>query len=169
MLLTQEDIQSLVDVKQRSPHQLIGLHPLPDGSGLVAHAFLPDAVKVQIQPAQEKDKPASKLTRLHKAGVFEGTTTATTRVYAYELVVTDQQGRGRQTRDPYSFLPTLGEKDLYLFGKGDERRIYEKLGAQLRTIDGVPGTGSFGMPYSPNNRSTRSQLGGRVGAAKYCG
>ena len=79
MLLTQEDIQSLVDVKQRSPHQLIGLHPLPDGSGLVAHAFLPDAVKVQIQPAQEKDKPASKLTRLHKAGVFEGTTTATTR------------------------------------------------------------------------------------------
>ena len=32
----------------------------------------------------------------------------------------------------YSFLPTLGESDLFLFGKGDERRIYEKLGAQLR-------------------------------------
>ena len=148
MLLTQEDIQSLVDVKQRSPHQLLGLHPLPDGSGLVARAFLPDAAKVQIQPAHEKDKPAFNLTRLHKAGVFEGTTTAATRVYAYELVITDQQGRVRQTRDPYSFLPTLGDEDLYLFGKGDERRIYEKLGAQLRTIDGVPGTG-FAV-WAPN-------------------
>ena len=45
----------------------------------------------------------------------------------------------RRTRDAYSFLPTLGEADLYLFGKGDERRIYEKLGAQLREIDGVAG------------------------------
>jgi 1,4-alpha-glucan branching enzyme len=45
-----------------------------------------------------------------------------------------------QTRDPYSFLPTLGETDLFLFGQGNERRIYEKLGAQLRTIDGVAGT-----------------------------
>ena len=57
-----------------------------------------------------------------------------------DLVITDQQGRVCRTRDPYSFLPTLGESDLFLFGKGDERRIYDKLGAQLRTIDGVAGT-----------------------------
>jgi 1,4-alpha-glucan branching enzyme len=56
----------------------------------------------------------------------------------------------RRGRDPYSFLPTLGESDLYLFGKGDERRIYEKLGAQLRTIDGVPGA-SFAV-WAPNAR-----------------
>jgi len=37
---------------------------------------------------------------------------------------------------------------LYLFGKGDERKIYDKLGAQLRTIDGVPGT-SFAV-WAPN-------------------
>ena len=49
---------------------------------------------------------------------------------------------------PYSFLPTLGDADLFLFGKGDERRIYDKLGAQLRTIDGVPGA-SFAV-WAPN-------------------
>ena len=54
----------------------------------------------------------------------------------------------RLTRDAYSFLPTLGETDLFLFGKGDERRIYDKLGAQLRVIDGVPGT-SFAV-WAPN-------------------
>src|SRR5260370_16989818 len=51
-------------------------------------------------------------------------------------------------RDAYAFLTTLGEGDLYLFGKGDERRIYDKLGAQLRTIDGVPGA-SFAL-WAPN-------------------
>ena len=80
--------------------------------------------------------------------MFEGVTRSANRVYAYDLVITDQQGRTRRTRDPFSFLPTLGESDLFLFGKGDERRIYEKLGAQLRTIDGVPGT-SFAV-WAPN-------------------
>jgi hypothetical protein len=56
------------------------------------------------------------------------------RVYAYDLVVTNHQGQTRRTRDAFSFLPTLGESDLFLFRKGDERRIYEKLGAQLRVI-----------------------------------
>jgi len=30
------------------------------------------------------------------------------------------QGQTRRTRDAFSFLPTLGESDLFLFGKGDE-------------------------------------------------
>src|SRR5262249_13530354 len=80
--------------------------------------------------------------------IFEGTTKDFDRVYAYDLVITDESGNVRRTRDPYSFLPTLSEADLYLFGKGDERRIYEKLGAQLRTIDGVPGA-SFAV-WAPN-------------------
>ena len=99
-------------------------------------------------PRTRRTKPTFKLTRLHKAGLFEGVTTEAKRVYAYDLVITDQQGRVRRTRDPYSFLPTLGDADLFLFGKGDERRIYDKLGAQLRTIDGVPGA-SFAV-WAPN-------------------
>ena len=70
------------------------------------------------------------------------------KVYAYDLVITTHQGHTRRTRDAFSFLPTLGESDLFLFGKGDERNIYDKLGAQLRTIDGVPGT-SFAV-WAPN-------------------
>src|SRR5204863_4020786 len=104
----------------------------------------------------EKGKPKIQLNRIHGAGLFEGVTKETGRVYAYDLVITGQGGNRRQTRDPYSFLPTLGETDLYLFGQGNERRIYDKLGAHLRTVDGVKGTSS--AVWAPN-----AQRGSAVG------
>jgi 1,4-alpha-glucan branching enzyme len=148
MILSEAELAGLVQVQHRSPHQLLGMHPLGDGSGLVARAFLPNAASVKIVPTHEKNKPAFKLKRLHPDGLFEGVTRAATQVYAYDLVITDKEDRVYQTRDPYSFLPTLGEADLYLFGQGNELRIYEKLGARLRTIDGVAGT-SFAV-WAPN-------------------
>jgi len=148
MLLTKDELHSLVELMHQSPHSLLGMQPLGGGAGLVVRAFLPDAAKVEVQPVHEKDKPSFALKRIHESGLFEGTTKSASRVYAYDLVITNHQGQTRRTRDAYSFLPTLGESDLFLFGKGDERRIYEKLGAQLRTIDGVPGT-SFAV-WAPN-------------------
>jgi 1,4-alpha-glucan branching enzyme len=148
MLLTQDELQSLTQVRHRSPHQLLGMHPLGDGSGLVVRAFLPNAAKVEAVPTHEKSKPRIQLKQLDPSGLYEGVTNGAKAVYAYDLVITDYQGQVRRTRDAYSFLPTLGEADLYLFGKGDERRIYDKLGAQLRTIDGVHGT-SFAV-WAPN-------------------
>jgi 1,4-alpha-glucan branching enzyme len=148
MVLTQQELSSLVGVKSRSPHQLLGLHELGKGKGLVARALIPDAAKIEIQPVLEKDKPAIVLKRIPKTDVFEGTAPETDQVYSYDLVITDKAGNVRRTRDPYSFLPTLGEADLYLFGKGDERRIYDKLGGHLRTIDGVAGA-SFAV-WAPN-------------------
>jgi 1,4-alpha-glucan branching enzyme len=148
MVLSQEELQSLIEARTRCPHDVLGLHPLGDGRGLVARAFLPGAAKIELQPVHEKDKPTIKLKRIPKTDLFEGTAQEANRVYAYDLLITDHEGRSHRTRDAYSFLPTLGEGDLYLFGKGDERRIYDKLGSQLRTIDGVPGT-SFAV-WAPN-------------------
>ena len=148
MILTPDELHSLVDLKHQSPHTLLGMHPLGDQSGLVVRALVPDAKKIEIQPVHEKDKPSFELKRIPKSDVFEGSTNLASAVYAYDLVITDKKGQVRRTRDPYSFLPTLGASDLYLFNKGDERRIYEKLGAQLRVIDGVPGT-SFAV-WAPN-------------------
>src|SRR5437879_10165595 len=100
MILTAEELDSLVNIRHRSPHTLLGMHPLGDGSGLVVRAFLPDAAKVEAVPVHEKVKPKIKLRRLHEAGLFEGVTQEANRVYAYDLVITDQQGSRRQTRDP---------------------------------------------------------------------
>src|ERR1051326_3094517 len=140
MVLTHDELRCLVELKHRSPHELLGMHPLGDGSGLVVRAFLPHAAKVEVVSVPEKDQPGFELQRIHNGGVFEGVTKSASRVYAYELVVTNHQGQVHSMRDPYLFLPTFSETDLYLFGKGDERRLYEKLGAQLRAMDGVEGT-----------------------------
>jgi 1,4-alpha-glucan branching enzyme len=150
MILTEAELLSLVQLQHPTPHQLLGLHPLGDGSGVVARAMIPDAAKVELAPTHEKNKPAFTLKLVHPAGVFEGLSTLATQVYAYDLIITDRQGRTRQTRDPYSFLPTLGESDLYLFNQGNEQRVYTKLGAQLKTVDGVPGT-AFAL-WAPNAR-----------------
>jgi len=150
MILSPDELRSLVELKHRSPHELLGMHPLGDASGVVARAFVPGAAGIEIQAVHEKNQPRIKLKRLHESGLFEGSAKQAKRVYAYDLVITDTTGAVRRTRDPYSFLPTLSEADLYLFNKGDERRIYEKLGAQLRTVDGVKGT-SFAV-WAPNAR-----------------
>src|SRR3954470_10019839 len=147
-LLTQDELNSLTWLVHQSPHTLLGMHPLGDGSGVVARAFIPDAASVEIRPVHEKNRPAFSLAKIHPDGLFEGSVKGEQRVYAYDLVITDHAGNQRWTRDPYSFLPTLGEQDTYLFGQGQELRIYDKLGAQLRTIDGVPGT-SFAV-WAPN-------------------
>jgi len=148
MILTGAELESLVNLQHRSPHQLLGMHPLGDGSGVVVRALVPDAAQIEAIPTHQKDKPKIKLNRLHDSGLFEGSTNGAQRVYAYDLLITDYRGDVRRLRDPYSFLPTLGEMDVYLFGQGNERRIYEKLGAQLRTIDGVKGV-SFAV-WAPN-------------------
>ncbi|HTR40180.1 MAG TPA: 1,4-alpha-glucan branching protein GlgB [Pseudomonadales bacterium] len=148
MILTEKELRSLADLTHQSPHTLLGMHSLGDKSGIVARALLPNAAKVEVQPVHEKDKPRFELQRIPNTDIFEGVSKNADKVYAYDLVVTTHQGQTVRTRDAFSFLPTLGESDLYLWGKGDERKIYEKLGAQLRVEDGIHGT-SFAV-WAPN-------------------
>ena len=92
MILTHSELESLVHLKHRSPHELLGMHPLGDGSGVVVRTFAPGAKAVEIQPAHEKDKPTLKLKRIHRSGLFEGVTHEAAKVYAYDLVITEGEG-----------------------------------------------------------------------------
>jgi 1,4-alpha-glucan branching enzyme len=148
MILTVEELESLVHARQREPHRLLGMHPLGDGPGVVVRAYLPNAAAVEAVPVHEPAMPRIRLERLHESGLFEGVSRAASRVFAYELVITDYQGGQRRQRDGYSFLPTLGELDLYLFNQGNDRRLYDKLGAHPRVLDGVAGVG-FAV-WAPN-------------------
>ena len=55
------------------------------------------------------------------------------------------------SRDPYSFLPTLGELDLHLAGEGRHEELYERLGAHLRESTASP------APRSRSGRRTRGR------------
>lgn len=150
MLLSAAELQSLVRLEHHQPHQLLGMHPLGGGAGLVVRALIPGAKRVDIAPVHEAKKPTVRLKKVHPCGLFEGVITTVSQVYAYDLAITDAQGQVRRQRDPYSFLPTVGEVDLFLFNQGNARNIYEKLGSHHQLIDGVAGT-SFAV-WAPNAR-----------------
>jgi 1,4-alpha-glucan branching enzyme len=68
----------------------------------------------------------------------------------YELEVEYADGTFT-VRDPYAFLPTVGDLDLHLLQEGKLEQLYEKLGAHVLEIDGVAGT-AFAV-WAPNARS----------------
>ena len=70
---------------------------------------------------------------------------------AYELEVRYPAGETYTLRDPYSFMPTVGELDLHLAGEGRHEELYGRLGAHARELDGVAGV-SFAV-WAPNARS----------------
>ena len=45
----------------------------------------------------------------------------------------------QETEDPYAFGAVLGELDLHLFNEGRHFHLADALGANVATIDGVPG------------------------------
>ena len=137
MILPEAELTALVEQRHAKPHSVLGMH-WAEG-GVVVRALLPSAREVVVVPVGV-DGSTIPLRRLGDTDVFEGQSVAEAAVFPYELAIDWTSGEQWRTRDPYSFAPTIGEQDLYLFGRGDERRIYEKLGAHSRVVDGVSGT-----------------------------
>ncbi|MBL7042506.1 MAG: 1,4-alpha-glucan branching protein GlgB [Pirellulaceae bacterium] len=65
-----------------------------------------------------------------------------------QLCEADNNGDMKTIEDPYAFPSLLSEFDLYLIGEGTHYRIYDRLGAHVRTIDDVSGV-NFGV-WAPN-------------------
>ena len=139
-------VERLVNGELRDPHSLLGRHPV--GQGAVVRAWRPEAETVNVLIDGEV---AGKLEKVHPEGLFEGLIDDATSDYLLE--VTYAGGQTFTFHDPYSFLPTLGDIDLHLVGEGSHRKLYEKLGAHLRTERDVPGVG-FAV-WAPNARSVR--------------
>ncbi len=132
------------------------MHPGTKGKakGLVVRALVRDAAGCAVVDANRREAWA--MTRLAPEGLFEVFIPRRTAVFPYQLRVRTVVGEVRQFHDPYAFLPTLGDQDLYLFNEGNEHRIYDKLGAHLRTQGGVAGV-SFAV-WAPN--ATQVSLAG---------
>jgi 1,4-alpha-glucan branching enzyme len=139
------DIARLVRGEHHEPHRVLGPHP-QDGQ-VVIRAWRPDATAVTALVGAERVE----LDQVHPAGLFEGAVKRSG-VPAYQLEVSYASGT-YTLDDPYRFLPTVGELDLYLFGEGKHERLWDKLGAHEQVVDGVAGTG-FAV-WAPNARAVR--------------
>nr|WP_244981507.1 1,4-alpha-glucan branching protein GlgB [Corallococcus exercitus] len=83
-------------------------------------------------------------------GVFEARINGRTEPFSYLLEVEYPGKKVFTLRDPYSFLPTIGEMDLYFAGEGRHERLWERMGAHLIHHNGVKGT-SFAV-WAPTAR-----------------
>ncbi|MEA2170868.1 MAG: 1,4-alpha-glucan branching enzyme [Solirubrobacteraceae bacterium] len=128
------DLDQLVAGRSADPHAVLGAHP--QNGGVVVRAFRPAAETVTVLTAGG----AVAATRVHPGGVFEAQIDGAKLPLAYELEIAYPDGNTFTLRDPYAFLPTLGDIDVHLAGEGRHEVLYEKLGAHMRSLEGVTGT-----------------------------
>jgi 1,4-alpha-glucan branching enzyme len=136
--ISSEDIERLVRVEHPDPHSILGVHPyaMNRKEGLVVRAFHPDAMRADLLI---KGRKPVVMKECHAGGLFAAFISDRRLPLSYRLRFTFADGNHWESDAPYRFLPTLGEIDLYLAGQGSHQRLYEKLGAHLREIDGVAG------------------------------
>ncbi|HEX8070713.1 MAG TPA: 1,4-alpha-glucan branching protein GlgB [Pyrinomonadaceae bacterium] len=128
-----QELERLLTLTHPDPHAWLGAHPTP--LGVIVRAYRPEAAAVEI--IVEGEGPRL-LEQTHPRGLFELLLADKAQTFPYRLRVVYHAGEFT-LRDPYAFLPTLGDFDEYLFGEGKHTRLYEKLGAHVRHLGDVPG------------------------------
>lgn len=142
MSSTEESLGKLLKLQHGSPHSLLGAHP--NGREVFVRVMRPDAVRVDFITAQLRTTLHA---RADHPGIFEATLPMA-EVPAYWLEVHSANGVAFTLKDPYAFLPTLGEHDLHFLGEGTHRRLWDRLGAHPMHHQGVAGT-AFAV-WAPN-------------------
>ena len=95
--------------------------------------------KVVLQPLAKATGPTIELQRVHQVRPVRGRDGCfATEVFKYRLVVTDDKGNTARFVIPFFFLPTLSATISISLAKATIASC-DKLGAQLRTVDGVAG------------------------------
>ena len=128
-------IERIIQARHSDPFSVLGIHEA--AGGVVIRVFAPEAAEAAVIDLHHRDRRYP-MDRIDEAGFFE-VFIPKRHVFAYDLHLVTWQGRHQVNRDPYSFLPTLGEVDLYLFNEGNHLEIHKKLGAHVMEVDGARG------------------------------
>jgi 1,4-alpha-glucan branching enzyme len=124
--------------EHHDPHQLLGAHSgtVHGIAGVTIRTLNPHAAGAFC--LVEGDSPHHM--QALGGGLFAVFLPGRTLPLAYRLLWHFPDGTRVERDDPYRFMPTVGELDLYLFAEGQHRRVWEVMGAHPRVIDGIAGT-----------------------------
>ncbi|MGQ0713942.1 MAG: 1,4-alpha-glucan branching protein GlgB [Gemmatimonadaceae bacterium] len=130
------------------PHSILGAHPetVQGTNGIVVRAMHPDAAAVELVVDGGDAIPMER----EMGALFSVFVPDATLPMRYRLRFHFAGGATWDRDDPYHFFPTIGEIDAHLFAEGTHRRLWEKLGAHIRTMDGTSGV-AFAV-WAPNAR-----------------
>lgn len=137
-----DEVYAILNGEHKDPFGILGIHKVDaeneDRSIFAVRAFFPNAKEINV--VDTAANKAYRAERLDDGGFFEAIIKDRDDFFCYRLEVTDYQGNTFSTYDPYCFLPILTDFDLHLFNEGNHHKIYEKLGAHVRNINGIDGT-----------------------------
>lgn len=127
------------------PHDWLGQHPV-DG-GHVIRTVRPLAESVTAVRAD-----GERVALQHVAdGLWQGLATGPGQAYVLETAYPN--GPTWTAEDPYRFVSSFGEIDLYLWGEGRHEQLWQALGAHYRPHEDVAGT-AFSV-WAPHARAAR--------------
>ncbi|AYG80328.1 1,4-alpha-glucan branching enzyme GlgB [Streptomyces hundungensis] len=142
--LSDTDRGRLLAGGHHDPHSLLGAHPVR--GGIAFRALRPYARAVTVLGKGLRAE-------LHDDGdgLFSGVLPLRN-IPEYTLLVTYDDTE-IEIQDPYRFLPSLGDLDLYLIGEGRHEELWTALGARPMAHQGVTGT-RFTV-WAPNAQGVR--------------
>ena len=149
--VSRDELARLTAGEHSSPHAILGAHraTVRGEDGVIVRALIPGARTVECCVETGEVFPMSREAE-GLADVYAVFMPGKMLPLAYRLRSHYPDGLVWEREDPYRFLPTLGDVDLHLFNEGTHRELWKKLGAHVRTMDGVPGV-SFAL-WAPNAR-----------------
>ena len=145
----QHTIDLLLGGAHHDPHSVLGAHPHADGT--VIRILRPHADEVRVVRQGADDVT---LVRVHEAGLFSGVVPGPSSDYRLAVRYGD---RTDTVDDPYRWLPTLGDMDLHLIAEGRHERLWDVLGAHIRSYDTPSGTvsGTSFAVWAPSAQGVR--------------
>lgn len=145
-------LDDVVHGRSSDPHTVLGPHLHDDGDWATVRVLRPLADSVEIL-TDGGTYPTEHLTE----GLWQAV------VPAPDGAAPDYRVRARYgdvdvtEDDPYRFLPTLGELDLYLVAEGRHEKLWTVLGASVHVYPSAHGdiTGAAFAVWAPNARAVR--------------
>jgi 1,4-alpha-glucan branching enzyme len=156
----QGTVDALLGGVHHNPHGVLGAHP--KSGGAVVRALRPHADEVSVLVDADPER-AYPLVRVHDAGLWSGVVPEAPGDYRLSVRYGSSGDAGNAggdvhvTDDAYRWLPTLGEIDLHLIGEGRHERLWDALGAHVRTYDTPHGpvSGTSFAVWAPTARGVR--------------
>src|SRR5450432_3733103 len=136
-------LDSLLAARNADPFAVLGPHSfaISEGRRWLIRFFQPRASEGQVLLQGQKDPILAK--KIRKEGLFEsilpGISELPPAASSYQIRCRTEHGEVFEAHDAYAFPFLLTEFDLYLMGEGRHYDTYEKLGAHIKTVDGISG------------------------------
>jgi alpha-1,4-glucan:alpha-1,4-glucan 6-glycosyltransferase len=141
------EIDRLMRARHPDPCSLLGLHPADPPATSTLRTIQPGAEQVYVRFDRQPGLSWEML-RVDPEGLFE-TPVDVGAGESYRLFVKSPAGAPQTILDPYTFVEcAVTPFDQHLFNSGNHYRIYDKLGAHCRTVNGIAGVG-FAV-WAPN-------------------